>query len=125
MRLSVVHDDDVVFSQLGSETATDPVNEALTVCGLEHCAECDPAPKAHRADHREVGPPIGRTKVEEFFPTPNPGVAASHRDIGAGFIEKHEPIRVDFLQSPFELATLCNNVRSLLLGWAYPFFLKT
>lgn len=125
VRLGVVEHYDITSAEPGCESSPDPAHESFGVGGLEHRGECHPTVETNRSDHREVGSPVHRTRVEQLMPSADPGMRPSHRQIRPRFVEEDELLRWHTPDRSQECCASRLDVRSVPLRRTRPFFLKT
>ena len=118
----IVEHDDIAGTQPRRETASDPRDERDLVHGTPFRVEHDPAVAANRADQREIVAPVHRTGFDVFFAAWDPDVRAAHRQVGARFIEKHQPVRILSSLPSHERVALGHHVRPVDFTRPRPFF---
>src|SRR6266705_1909202 len=125
MRGQIVHHDYIAAAQVPHQVATDPRHEPRLVQGAPRRRQRHPAVNANRADHREVRAPIHRPRFHQHGPAGQPRVRASHREIRAGFIEKHQAARVYPPDPALECTAFGLDRGPIQFRWARSFFLNT
>lgn len=90
MRLEVVHYQDISRAHLWQEFLREPCDKAVTVGGIEHRIEKNPAAVPDRAQQGQTLTAVHWHSINELFATPHPCMAATHRDGHPRFVEKDE-----------------------------------
>ncbi len=93
MCLEVVHYQDISTAHLRKQFLREPCDKAVTVGGIEHRIEKNPAAAPDRAQQGQALAAVHRHSVNELFATPHPGMAAAHRDGHPRFVEEDETVR--------------------------------
>lgn len=125
MRPQIVHHDDVIAAQVRHQVAADPPDKPLGVGRLPHGPHGDPARRADRPDHGQRRAPVDRSRRDPFLAARHPGVGAAHREIRAGFIEKHQAGGVYRRRPGSELGAVATDGGAILFERPWAFFLKT
>jgi hypothetical protein len=86
----VVQDEDIAGRETTEEASPEPSDESAPVGRLEHRVEHDPAREADSAEQREIRAPVHRQTVDVFAAALHPGMAAAHREVEPGLVEKYE-----------------------------------
>jgi hypothetical protein len=109
MRGEVVHHDDIPGAELGQETCSHPLEEPFLVRRREHGRQNYPARQSDRAQCGEIPAPIHWDPLDQLMSPLYPRMASGHRQVEAGFIEKHQPLNGNAADRPQEgLAPLDN-----------------
>src|SRR2546422_3498830 len=125
VRGEIVEHDDVATAQPRGKPSTYPLDEADLIHRVPLGAEHHPAPTTDRADEGEIVSPVHRTRLHVFLTPFDPRVRTAHREIRAGFIEKHESSRIPAAHPFQERRALRRDVRSVPLARPRAFFLST
>ena len=121
----VVHDEHVAAPQLGEQMGGEPRHEADPIRGGEHRPEDHPAVDADRSEEGERRAPIHGNGVDVLCAALHPGVTPAHREVQAGFVEKHQPSHGNPAHLPQEGAPLDLDVWPRRLQRPAPFFFTT
>ena len=121
----IVHDDHVPTAQVRYELPTHPRDEPLGGHRVPRGRERQPPIHADRADERQIVAPVPGPWFNQLGPAGQPGVRPSHREIRAGFIEKHQPPRVYPLRPAAERLAVGLDAGLILFHRARAFFLNT
>src|SRR5690606_38140453 len=121
----IVEHDDVAAAQPWCETASDPGDERAFVHGAPLRVEDHPTVTTDRPHQREIVTPVHRPRFDVFFAALDPDMRSAHRQVRAGFIEKHQPLRILTPLPSHERLALDHHVRPIDFTRARPFFLTT
>src|SRR5262249_51823810 len=69
--------------------------------------------------------PVHRARFHVFLPAFDPGMRPTHREVGPGFIDKHQPARILPAHPPHELPAFRRDVWTIHLAGPRPFFFST
>ncbi len=124
VRADVVEDDDVPGMQLPREEVLDEGREDVLVgCALDRHHRAHAA-EAEGADHRGHRPGVPRNRAMRALASWRSRVLACHRDVAAGFVDEHEPSRVQVLRELEEPPPEFLDSRRLLLGSGQGLFFR-
>jgi hypothetical protein len=125
VRGQIVEHDDVSAAETRHESALHPLDKPRRRHRAPGSAQGQPPIDAHRADQRQVIAPVPRPRLDQLCAPKHPRVGASHRQIGARFVEKHQAAHIDTADPVSERAPLGLDYRAILLRRPRAFFLKT
>lgn len=90
MRFEIVHPNHIPGAQVRNQAVAHPGDKRDGIGRAPWCRQGDPAREPHRADHRQVVPPMHRARLDIRRAALHPHVRSSHRHIGPSLIEKDE-----------------------------------
>ena len=125
MGAEIVHHEHITATQSREQVACQPAHEALRIRGREHRLQHDPAGVADRAEECQGLAPVHRHPLDVLRAALDPGVGPVHRQVHAGFVEKHETVDRDGADGPQERAAPGLDVGAVHFLWPAPFFLTT
>jgi hypothetical protein len=125
MRRQIVEQHDVAATKSWGQVAPHPLRKGVRGHGLPARGERHPPGAANGANQRQVGPPVHRPWLHVDGPARHPRMRPAHGEVGAGFIEKHEPLRIDSSHPLQERGALRLDLESIDLTRPRPFFLST
>ena len=122
VRTEIVHDDDVAGLQGWGEHLLDVGAEALAVDGtIEHARRSD-AITSQRRDEGQCAPMAMRNLVTQTLATQRPAAQRGHVGLSPGFIDEHEPARIDGTLIALPTHPPTGDIRPILLACEYAFF---
>src|SRR3989442_4273406 len=125
VRGQVIEHHDVAATQTRCQPAAHPLDEGDFIHRAPFRAQHDPAATADGSDQRQIVTPVHRSRFHVFLTAFNPRVRAAHREIGPGFIEKHEPSGILPTHPSHERRAFRRDVRTVHLARPLAFFLST
>src|SRR5262245_9388675 len=125
VRGQVIEHDDVAATQPRCQPAPHPLDEGDFFHRAPLRAQHDPAATADGANQRQIVTPVHRSRFHVFLTAFHPRVRAAHRDVGPGFIEKHEPSGILPTHPSHERCAFRRDIRTVHLARPLAFFFST
>lgn len=115
MRAEIVHDDDIARFEHGHELLLDPSAEALAVDWPIEDARGRQSVRAQCAEEGERSPVAMRGKAAQALALRPPSAQRSHVGFDPGFVDEHQPARIEVGLEGAPAPSSSGNVGSSLL----------